>query len=83
MSKIIHIGIGKLELLRAIRREGPSECLVNFAGTQEEALSVVRNSPREVYSDCPTPRPDGSCPGHLGKKSRSDHTGNPVEGPQN
>jgi hypothetical protein len=68
-SKTLHMGITKQFLLSVIRARGAKFVLDNWEGTDEEAIAMIENDPREVFtSGCDDADETGRCKGHGGKR---------------
>ena len=69
--KKMHIGVELTYLMGVVQRLGEKQNVIERSGkalAPETALSFLRRERRKgirVISNCETPNPDGSCPGHL------------------
>lgn len=62
----LHFSITKLLVLELIRQHGVQKVLVNFEGTDADAIEAIAADPRELFvlAPCDNQRADGSCGGH-------------------
>lgn len=59
-----HMGVAKRLLRMWIKQDGAKTVLVNWEGTDAEALAQLDADPREVFCDCDCKKtPDGACTG--------------------
>jgi hypothetical protein len=66
-GRIVHVGMTKLLLLNLIRNDGAVKVLVNWQGTDEEAIEAVAADPREIFTltpECDRQDERGHCMGH-------------------
>lgn len=63
-GKVMHMGATKQYIRQAIARDGAADVLVDWTGTDAEALEALAADPREVFCSCDCKKnPDGSCAG--------------------
>lgn len=65
-GRMVHCSFPKAALIEEIQRSGARGVLVNWAGSDAEALSALEADPRSyfVFGQCDNKGPDGDCLGH-------------------
>lgn len=65
---ILHVSISKAHIVSTIKARGARAILDSWTGTDAEAIAAVEADRRDFFAcDCPSPKEDGSCPGHSVK----------------
>lgn len=68
--KTMHMTMEKYFLIGLIKQRGAKEILSDFTGTDEEAIELIANDPRETFviGECNNQDEKGFCKGHKPKK---------------